>query len=146
MNEVDRTVTVETLLATSAQSWIRYNVNDATPTKTDEDIAGPATLAVAITKDNTDLRCDETKIVTVGNAVFVDNEYIDTQGNFNFLMNALNWVEDREDSIAIGPKMNTNTMFIKGDLYIIVMAVSVLVIPMIAFMAGLIVWIKRRHQ
>ncbi len=147
MNEVDRTVTVETLLMTSDQSWIRYNVEDATPAKTDKDIAGPATLAVAISKDNTDLRYDKTKIVVVGNAMFVDNEYIDTQGNFNFLMNALNWVEERDDSISIRPKsINTNTMFVKGELYIVIMAISVLIIPLIAFVAGLVVWLRRRHQ
>lgn len=146
MNEIDRTVTVETLMATSENSWIRYNIDDATPNKTDADEDGPATLAVAVYKDNTDLRFDQTKIVIVGNAAFIDNEYIETQGNFNFLMNALNWVEDRDESIAIRPKsMNTNSMFVKGDLYIIIMAASVLIIPLIAFGAGFIVWVRRRH-
>ncbi len=147
MSEIDRTVTVETLLATSAQSWIRYNIDDAAPTKTDEDEDGPATLAVAISKDNTDLRYDETKMIVVGNARFIDNEYIETQGNFNFLMNAMNWVEDRDESIAIRPKsMNTNSMFVKGELYTIILIASVLIIPMIAFVTGFIVWIRRRYQ
>ncbi len=146
MNEIDRTVTVETLLTGSDKSWIRYNINDATPVKTQEDESGPAILAVAATKDNTDLRYDETKIIVAGNARFVDNNYIDTQGNFDFFMNAANWVGDRDYSIAIRPKlMNTNMMFVKGEMYIIVMAVSVLIIPMLAFLAGLIIWIKRRH-
>lgn len=146
MNEIDRTITVETLLVASDKSWVRYNVNDATPTKTDEDEAGPATLAVAVSKDNTDLRYDETKIIVAGNARFIDNDNIDTQGNFDFFMNAMNWVEDRQESISIRPKlMNSNRMFVKGELYTIILVISVLIVPLLAFLAGLIVWIKRRH-
>ncbi len=146
MNEIDRTVIVETLLQSSEKSWIRYDINDATPTKTDADEAGPATLAVAVSKDNTDLRYDQTKMVIVGNSRFIENEYIETQGNFNFLMNALNWAEGKDESIGIRPKsMNTNTMFVKGELYTIILILSVLVIPLIAFVTGLVVWLRRRH-
>jgi ABC-type uncharacterized transport system involved in gliding motility auxiliary subunit len=147
MNDIDRTVTVEKLLVSSEQSWIRYDINDATSTKTASDFDGPATLAVAISKDNTDLRYEETKMVIAGNAVFVDNEYIDIQGNFDFLMNSLNWVEDRDDSITIRPKsINTNSMFVKGEMYTIVLIISIVVVPMIAFAIGLVVWLRRRHQ
>ena len=86
-------------------------------------------------------------MVIAGNAVFVDNEYIDTQGNFDFLMNSLNWVEDRDESITIRPKsINTNSMFVKGEMYTIVLIISIVVVPMIAFAVGLIVWLRRRHQ
>ena len=62
-------------------------------------------------------------------------------------MNALNWVGDRDESIAIRPKsLNTNTMFVKGEMYIIILIASVLVIPMLAFVTGLVLWIRRRHQ
>jgi ABC-2 type transport system permease protein len=145
-SDIDRTVMVEKLLQTSDESWIRYNINDSTPTKTGEDKDGPAVLAAAATKDNTDLRYDKTKIIVAGNAMFTGDDYIDTQGNFDFFMNAVNWVRDRDESIAIRPKlMNTNMMFVKGEIYIIVMAASVLLIPLLAFLAGFIVWIKRRH-
>lgn len=146
MSDIDRTVTVEPLLASSDKAWIRYNINDASPEKTQEDMQGPAILAAAAVKDNTDLRYDETKIIVAGNAMFVDNNYIDTQGNFDFFMNAANWVGDRDESIAIRPKLiSTNMMFVKGEMYIIIMAASVLVIPLLAFLAGLVIWIKRRH-
>ena len=144
MEETDRTVTVEALIITSDKSWSRYDIQDATPEKTDKDEQGPATLAVAAVKDNTDMRYDETKIVAVGNSRFIDNDHIDVQGNFSFFMNSLNWVEDRDESIAIRPKMlNTNTMFVKGVLYIALLVVSILVIPMLAFLAGFTVWIRR---
>ena len=147
MNEIDRTVTVDKLLVSSESSWVRYDISDDTSTKTAADTAGPATLAVAASKDNTDLRYDETKMVIVGNAGFVTNDYIDTQGNFDFLMNAMNWVEDRDDSISIRPKsINTNSMFVKGEMYTIVLTISVVIVPLIAFSAGLIVWLRRRHQ
>ncbi len=146
MNETDRTVTLEPLLMSSDKSWIRYNINDASPEKAEADRQGPAILAIAVHKDNTDLRYDETKIIVAGNAMFVDNNYIDTQGNFDFFMNSANWVEDKDESIAIRPKLiSSNMMFVKGEMYIIIMAASVLVIPLLAFLAGFIIWIKRRH-
>ena len=42
--------------------------------------------------------------------------------------------------------LNTNTMFVKGEMYIIILIASVLVIPMLAFVTGLVLWIRRRHQ
>jgi ABC-type uncharacterized transport system involved in gliding motility auxiliary subunit len=62
-------------------------------------------------------------------------------------MNSLNWVEDRDDSITIRPKsINTNSMFVKGEMYTIVLIISIVVVPMIAFAIGLVVWLRRRHQ
>ena len=85
-------------------------------------------------------------IVVTGDAGFVDNEFIDIQGNFNLFLNALNWAEDKGDAITIRPKtMNTNVMYVPGELYTVVLIVSVLVLPLLAFLTGFIVWLKRRH-
>lgn len=146
LSNIDRTVTVESLLKSSRNSWIRYNVKDTTPLKTNSDKSGPANPAVAITKDNTELKYRETKIVVIYNAKFILDSMLDMQGNYDFFMNAFNWLQDQKDSIAVRPKMiGTNMMFLKGTQSIILIIISVLVIPLIAFGAGLFVWLRRRH-
>lgn len=146
LSDRDRTINVEPLLVSSDQSWIRYNLEDATATQTDADVSGPATLAVAVSKNNADLRHDDTRIIVAGDAGFVDNEFIDIQGNFNLFLNALNWVEDKGDAITIRPKtMNTNVLYVPGELYTVVLIVSVLVLPLLAFLTGFVVWLRRRH-
>jgi len=144
--DLDDTLTVEPLLRSTDKSWIRYNVGDSTPTKTKDDLQGPATLAVAVTKSNAEQHYNNTKIVVTGSALFINDKMVDMQGNYDFFMNAMNWIEDRKDAISISPKLlNTDRMFIKGVQYIILMVVSILVLPIIAFGAGLFVWMRRRH-
>ncbi|HEX3048402.1 MAG TPA: GldG family protein [Bacillota bacterium] len=146
LSDIDRTVTVEPLLKSSKTSWIRYNVKDATPTKTDSDKSGPANLAVAVTKDNTELKYPETKIVVIYNAKFILDSMLDMQGNYDLFMNAFSWLQDQKDSIAIRPKMiGTNMMFLKGTQSIILIIIAVLVIPLVVFGVGLFVWLRRRH-
>lgn len=146
LNEGDPTVTVEPLLMSTSKSWIRYHVKDTTPAKTESDRSGPAELGVAVTKDNTDFKNRETKIVVVYNAKLAADNIIDMQGNYDFLMNAFSWVEGKKEFMAVRPKMlDTNKMFVTGALSMLLMALSVLIIPMIAFGTGLVVWMRRRH-
>lgn len=140
------TIKVEPLLKTSAQSWVRSNVLDETPNKTAADQSGPAVLAVAITKDNSNEKYRETKMVVTYNAKFATDGMLDMQGNFDFIMNAFSWVQDHKESMAVRPKMlDTKRMYVKGVQSIGLMVLSVLVIPLIAFGAGFFVWLRRKH-
>lgn len=143
----DRNLIVEPILKTSDKSWSRYNLNDASPDKGEGDVAGPADVAVSVTRDNTDDRYRDTKIVVVGNAKFIENSMLDIQGNIDLFMNSLNWIMDKKDAISIRAKMmNSNQLIVKGAGYIALLAVSILVIPMLAFGTGLIIWLRRRHS
>ncbi|NLE24902.1 MAG: GldG family protein [Clostridiaceae bacterium] len=142
----DRNLIVDPVLKTSDISWARYNVTDGAPSKTDEDVSGPCVVAYAVTRDNTDDRFGDTRIIVTGNAKFIDNNMLDIQGNIDFFMNSANWVQGKKEAISIRPKMmNSNRMIVRGAGYIILLIVSVLVIPMIAFGTGLIIWLRRRH-
>ena len=142
----DKNLIVEPILRTSDESWSRYNITDATPTKTEQDIAGPANVAVAVERDNSDDRQKNTKIFAAGNAKFVGNDMLDVQGNVDLFMNAVNWVQDKKEAIAIRSKIiNSNQMAVNGTMFIVLLAVSILGIPMLAFGAGISVWVRRRH-
>lgn len=146
LKDRDASVMIEPLLQSTSKSWIRYQVKDTRPNQTALDQSGPANLAVAVTKDNGELKYRETKLVIVYNAKFAMDEMLDIQGNYDFMMNALSWVEDKPDSLALRPKMlDTNRMYVKGPQYVLLMMIAVLLIPSFAFGAGLVVWLRRRH-
>lgn len=142
----DRNLIIEPLLKTSEYSWARYNLTDATASKTTDDISGPCVVAYAVTRDNTDDRFGDTRIIVAGNAKFIENNMLDIQGNIDFFMNSVNWVQGRKDTLAIRPKMmNSNRMIVRGAGYIVLLLVSVIGIPMTVFGTGLIIWLRRRH-
>lgn len=142
----DKNLIIEPLLQSSKRSWSRYELTDATPTKTDKDVAGPANIALVVERDNTDDRYKNTKLVVTGNAKFIENNMLDVQGNIDLFMNTVNWVQDKKEAISIRSKMmNSNQMMVRGAGYIVLMVISVAVIPMVAFGTGLFIWLRRRH-
>ncbi|NLB79180.1 MAG: GldG family protein [Clostridiaceae bacterium] len=142
----DTNLIIDPLLKTSDVSWARYNITEGSPSKIESDISGPCVVAYAVTRDNTDDRFGDTRIIVTGNAKFIENNMLDIQGNIDFFINSANWVQGKKDSIVIRPKMmNSNRMMVRGLDYIILLIVSVVLIPMAAFGTGLIIWLKRRH-
>lgn len=142
----DKNLITEPVLRTSDRSWSRYNIMDATPTMTDDDVAGPANVAVAVERDNSDDRQKNTKIFVAGNAKFIDNNMLEVQGNVDLFMNAVNWVRDKKEAISIRSKvLNSNQMMVKGPTFTALLIVSIVIIPMLAFGAGFLMWLRRRH-
>jgi ABC-type uncharacterized transport system involved in gliding motility auxiliary subunit len=142
----DRNLIVEPLLQTSPKSWIRYDVMDDTPAKTDRDLAGPANLAVAVERDNSDDRQKNTKLVIMGNAKFVENNMLDVQGNIDLFVNSINWVQDKKEALAIRPKLiNSNQMMVRGSLFTVLLIVSIVLLPLSVFGAGFVLWLRRRY-
>jgi ABC-type uncharacterized transport system involved in gliding motility auxiliary subunit len=111
------------------------------------DISGPVSMAVAVELGKPkDVKVDigVTRMVVVGSSSFADNSSI-TGGNVDFLMNVLNWLLQREQLVAVGPK--TPEEFRLDMSLSQVRAVYVLVIagmPLAVAVAGLMVWTRRR--
>lgn len=142
----DKNLIIEPVLRTSDRSWSRYNIMDATPAMTDDDVQGPATVAVAVERDNSDDRQRNTKIFIAGNAKFIDNNMLEIQGNADLFMNAVNWVRDKNDAISIRSKMlNSNQMMVRGPTFNALLIISILIIPMLVFGTGFVIWLRRRH-
>jgi ABC-2 type transport system permease protein len=144
-----RTVAITPLLSTSKQAWGKIDVNSLNQEKNANDPQGPFNIAVAVT-DRPEAEKDEskgTKIVVVANARFISPEYTaQVPGNAGFLTNSLNWLQNREEGLAIQPKsllsyrLNLNAFQI-----LIYSGIVVILIPLAIFITGLIVWMRRRH-
>ena len=138
------------LVKTGAEYWGETNpdtehagFNPAT------DIAGPLPLAVAVETSKpqgVDVDIGVTRMVVVGTSRFVDNSDL-AGGNLDFFMNSLNWLLQREQSVAVSPKtpeefrldMSPNQQM---TVYILVMGGMPLAVAII----GLMVWLGRSEM
>lgn len=137
--------TIEPLLYTSSAAFGKANPDAQTINKESGDVDGPFNIAVAI-KDSyyTDVQHD-TKLVVVGSTYLLDSRIGDT--NYEFIINAANWLQDKQDTIYIRPKTMSNTsLSMDQGQAITIMVFSVIVLPAVIIGTGLFVWLRRRHS
>jgi len=139
---------VTVLARTSSSGWGERNLEDSVARfDPGEDIPGPVSLAVAVERgpagEAAGIR--PTRLVVFGDADFVSNGAL-TGGDRDFFMNALNWLLERKDLLAIAPKEyeETRLMMTRRDLAMLFWLV-VMVIPGFVAIVGLGVWWRRRE-
>lgn len=143
-----RSIDIEPLLVTSDNAWGRTDLASTTPEKEEGDLEGPFNVAVAITDKEWDERegkYDETKLVVVGDSEFLNPQFASI-GNADFMLNALNWLQDEQESISIRPKsILTEFLTINPFQQLVFAGITVILIPLIILGAGLVMWLRRRH-
>ena len=143
-----RTLNIEPLLVTSESAWGKTNLESQTMEKEDGDIEGPFNIGVAVTDEVfVDNQTKTTKLILLANAGFLNSE-ISSQvpGNANFLLNSLNWIQDREEAISIRPRsLATPRLNMNWQQQMMLAGVAVILIPLLILCSGLFVWMKRRH-
>lgn len=147
-------IKVESLIKSSDNSWGKVNFESKTTSKEQGDLEGPLNIAVAISRKNYDednnyKELKETKILVVGNTGFLSRDMLTIPGhaNMDFFMNSLNWMQDEEEKISIRPKsLQYEQLNMTSYSQILVYAgLVVIVIPLIVFILGAVVWARRRH-
>lgn len=128
----------DTSLATDNLSAASVKVNDPKNKK------GPLTLAAAGTystgKENT-----QGRFVVVGSSSWLNNGFIDFNGNNDLALNTINWLSSDEDLISIRPKPEEDRRITMTRSQLSwVRATSQFMLPMIVVVAGIGVWLKRR--
>ncbi len=142
-----RSLNIEPLLTTSAAAWGKTDLNTTSLTKTKDDLKGPFNVAVAITDESANPEGGDSRIVVVGNGMFLASDLINSiPGNANFLMNSFSWLQDQKVNLAIKPKslltMRLNINFFQS---LLLSGIVVILIPLGILCAGLVVWLRRRH-
>ncbi len=155
------------IASTSQQSWAEADVPSLSTGKAQVefnadkgDKQGPITLAAAVSAPATVMppppgngspdspdseRKPETRVVAVGDSDFASNMAIGAAGNKDFFMNALNWVSQQENLIAVRPRQPedrrlTLTSDQQNRIFILVM----FIIPGLVFATGVYTWWKSR--
>jgi ABC-type uncharacterized transport system involved in gliding motility auxiliary subunit len=137
--------TVDKLFSSLSSS---FSITDLTKAQLepnpDKDKRGPFTMALAGTY-KTGVENKDGRFVVVGNSSFIDNGSIQLYGNSDLFLNMLAWLSADEDLISIRPKdpEDRRIQLEQGQMNTVIV-VSQFVLPLIAFVAGIVVWRKRR--
>jgi hypothetical protein len=118
---------------------------------------GPLTLAFAISKPvsgtaaSSAEQLPETRMVVIGASEMIKNRYLHPESPYylgpnDFVINSIRWLARQEQFITIEPKKpeDTSIDLSKGKRPLILTLVSLVFIPAVGLMLGLIVWIMRR--
>lgn len=87
----------------------------------------------------------ETRIVVFGDSDFASNAYGGIPGNPNLFANAVSWLAQQENLIAIRPKAaDDRRVTMTARQQQLVALTSILVMPALVFVAGIYTWWRRR--
>jgi ABC-type uncharacterized transport system involved in gliding motility auxiliary subunit len=152
----------QAIVETSSRSWAETNLKSLTsgqPAKQDDgDKAGPVSLAAAVSApvaeptpnpdkkiaDQTE-RKPETRMVVFGDSDFASNAALGVQGNRDLFLNAVNWLAQQENLIAIRPHdPEDRRITMTADKARLVFYLTVLIVPGLILLAGVQTWWRRR--
>ena len=143
---------IEPLLTTTADAYGQRNTDpDAPLVRTEGDVEGPIDVAVAITESINQNNIEQvTKLVVVASAHIPDDEINSMVGgaNYLFLINSLDWLQDREETVFIMPRTPRafSQISMTQQQMNMITFLSIVVVPGAIIATGLIVWLRRRHS
>jgi ABC-type uncharacterized transport system involved in gliding motility auxiliary subunit len=156
----------QAIVETGPQSWAEHDLASLTTGEVEfnadkGDRQGPIRLGAAVSAPATeappppsgnqsaatpdDTRKPETRIVALGDSDFASNAALGIQGNRDFFMNALNWLAQQENLIAIRPREpEDRRLTLTADQQQRIMLLSIFIIPGLVFATGIYAWWRRR--
>ncbi|HYE89315.1 MAG TPA: Gldg family protein, partial [Vicinamibacterales bacterium] len=159
--------TAQPLVGTSPQSWSEADLTGLSTGKSQVefnadkgDTQGPITLAAAVSApatvtppppanaspDSPDAeRKPESRVVAVGDSDFAANVAIGISGNRDFFVNAMNWLSQQENLIAVRPRQpEDRRLTLTAGQQQSIMIFCYFILPGIVFASGIYTWWKRR--
>ena len=111
-----------------------------------KDAGQPVYVAIAAAREVKDERVEveSAKLVAVGNSEFALDAALNQQG-LDFLLSSMNWLLDRGQLTGVVPKTVQHFSLHLSDADLSSIALyTMIVMPAVAALAGLIVWSRRR--
>jgi ABC-type uncharacterized transport system involved in gliding motility auxiliary subunit len=158
--------TAQPLVETGPQSWAETSLSGlgsgGQVEMDDKDRPGPIALAAAVSAPATDApakpeaekasnpptepeKKPESRIIVVGDSDFAANYGLGIQGNRDFFMNAVNWLAQSENLIAIRPReAEDRRITLTADQSQRIMLLSIFIIPGLVLATGVYTWWRRR--
>ena len=143
-------LTVKALFKTNSSSWGETNLkNGKARFDKGEDLPGPVTLGVVVTKKVSKDASGKkkTRLVVIGDSDFANNSYFGVQGNGDLFMNIVSWLAEEEDLISIRAKRpEDRRVFLTARQAKWVMYLTVILMPLAAVGTGIGVYIRRKRR
>lgn len=132
------------LLKTTEQAYGETNIDQLIKggsSKDDNDIKGPLNLGYVVeTKEN------KPKAVVLGGSTFLRDDAIGLQGNRDFALNSVGWLQEKKDQVTIRPRENKLQMaMITGGQAQTIFYGTVLLFPLLFLIVGGTIWWRRRQ-
>jgi ABC-type uncharacterized transport system involved in gliding motility auxiliary subunit len=148
-----RTLKISPFLTASAQSFLRRDLTNSNPAAGSEDDPGPITLAAAVEDPEYPAENEkQARIVALGSGSLGYSQrgslnfYQQSPGNLDLFLNSLTWLEDRPETLSVRSKsLFLLPLRMNGFLLVILVVLFVILVPLGFFIAGLAVWLRRRH-
>jgi ABC-type uncharacterized transport system involved in gliding motility auxiliary subunit len=143
--------TVTPLAMTSDTSWGETDIDGIfkrQEAKLDPaDKRGPIDVADAIQAPQPKAGAGkETRIVVLGSTEAGDNQWVGQLFNRDFFVNSADWLSGQENQISIRPRQLRSSRFrLTAEQFTIVFILSVLLLPELLLIAGIVVWWERRN-
>lgn len=153
----------QTLVETSSSSWAETDIKKLTTSgqvarELDKgDKPGPVSLAAAVSAPveaatpppagakPDDAPKPETRVVVFGDSDFVANQWLGIPGNRDLFLNAVNWLAQQENMIAVRPRdPEDRRITLTRDQQTRIFWLTVLIIPGLILLAGVQTWWRRR--
>ena len=136
--------TTKVLIKTSANSWGESDYSQRqVEFNDDKDLRGPVPLAVVSSKLISGSK--KAQVLVIGDSDFAMNAYLKNAGNYDLFLNIVNWLAEEEDMITIRPKeIDDRRVNLTQKDSKIVFYLSVIALPLVVVIAGVVVYLKRR--
>lgn len=112
-----------------------------TSKKDASDVAGPLQLGYVVqSKDS------KPKAVMLGSSTFLVDRYIQQQGNRDFALNSIGWLQEQKDQVTIRPREGDNlaTALVTGSQANMIFLGTVIFFPLLFLLIGGFIWWRRR--
>lgn len=144
-------VTVDFLVKSSPASFSKPELRSG-QVKFDEgkDEKGPLYIAVSaqgkMKKQNQDIaEAGDFTAIIVGDSDFITNQLVDVQLNHDLAMNMASFLAKDKDLLSIRPKQSESTTVTMTQIQSTILSWTLIVIiPLIIFVAGSVIWFRRR--
>jgi ABC-type uncharacterized transport system involved in gliding motility auxiliary subunit len=136
------------LVLTGPQAWGETNLEGLKKNPPDVaqgpgDLPGPVTIANSAENFNT-----KGRIVVFGGSTFATDINYGAYGNGDMIINSIDWTAGEEQLINLTPKQQVNRALVppQASTMNLLALLTVIVIPGIALVAGIAVWVRRRSR
>ena len=135
------------LVDVAPQGWVETGALDEDEITYDqaEDVAGPVSIAVALTRTMNDR---EQRVVVVGSGHFLANAYLGNGGNLDFGINLINWLAGDEALITIQPRATVdNQLLLSKTALTTIVICFLIVLPVVFLVSGFVIrWRRLRRK